>query len=163
LFVTSSRRDFLTKAKAEQNMDMVKTFVSRVSHHHCLSLGFLMPITRALQKPLSPHCCFPDPFTICPVHLLLLQARDLPPGVVQVAQSLPGVVPAGTQAWQATHSWCLPAGRDAAEQLLLQNRKVGPEKPAFPQGRSSNSPCCLVLGDGSEGKEETAIPVHVPY
>lgn len=83
-----------------------------VSSHGCLAVpsnGLLVPS----RNPSLPSCCFPDPFIIHPIYLLVLTAglewpREPGPGPV-----LPRVVPAGAQSWQASHSWCVPVGRDA--------------------------------------------------
>lgn len=115
--------------------------------------------TGVLQKSQFSSCCFPDPFTIHPIHLLVLTAAWNGPGRLVLVQH--GVVPAGAQSWQAPHSWCLPVGRDAGFWWSCCSARIQRlAQPVFPSGRSSKSPCCFVLGDGSEGKEEMVIPVH---
>lgn len=103
----------------------------------------------------------PDPFTIHPIHLLVLTAGLEWPREAGPSLARPRVVPAGAQSWQAPHSWCLPAGRDAGFWRSCCSARIQRlAQPVFPSGRSSKSPCCFVLGDGSEGKEEMVIPVH---
>lgn len=161
-FSTFSRHDFLTKGKAEPNWDVVKTSVSRVSHHH--SLGFTCahhqcppetPLSPLLLPRPSHHLSHPPPGGWALG--LLGWPREPGPG-----PALPWVVLAGAQARQASCSWC-PSGVGCwglPEQLFLQDGGAGSKKPVFPQGRSSKFPCCFMLGDRREGKEETAIHVR---
>lgn len=154
-------------------MDMVKASVSRVSHHHHhhVLLGLLMP-TRA---PGAQHWC--PPKTLLSPLLLPRPFHHLPHPESPGLDLLPGAAQ-GAWSWPSTArggpGWCPgmagisqqvpPCGEGCwglAEQLLLQDGEVGSEEPVLPQGRSSKSPCCFVPGDGNEGKEEMAIPVHV--
>lgn len=137
-------------------MGTVKTSTIRVFPHYHVSLELLVPTTSALQESPSPHHCLPDPFTTS------LQPPPAPPGSPREPGPGPGWPQLVARAGGNPTAGASPSGGvlGAGRAVVSLGRRGQLRAAGCPQ-RAEVQSLSAAVGDGSEGKEEMAIPVRV--